>query len=107
MVCDLSLLPPLWQLREVPAGSNSYESQNELALYFGLGDAQLADEVVVKWPNGMSVVLHDVPTRQTILVRPPGRAVPAVSQWGLLIAVGVTVTAGTILIRRRLGTCTA
>jgi len=40
-----------WQLREVLAGSNSYKSQNEMKLHFGMYTATAADEVVVTWPG--------------------------------------------------------
>ncbi len=33
-------------------GGGSYFSQNDLALYFGLGEADAIDEVEVTWPNG-------------------------------------------------------
>jgi hypothetical protein len=33
-------------------GGGSYYSQNELALYFGLGDAKTIDKLAVRWPAG-------------------------------------------------------
>ena len=39
------------QMSEV-FGGGSYLSQNEFALYFGLGDAQKIERVDVRWPNG-------------------------------------------------------
>jgi hypothetical protein len=39
------------QIGEVMSGG-SYYSQNELALYFGLGDAASADRIEVRWPSG-------------------------------------------------------
>jgi hypothetical protein len=38
------------QMREVVLG-DGYGSQSTLRQYFGLGDAQAADEVIVKWPR--------------------------------------------------------
>ncbi|MEP7029059.1 MAG: CRTAC1 family protein [Candidatus Eisenbacteria bacterium] len=41
---------PRWQMREV-TGQTGYNSQN-LDQHFGLGDAALADSLVVDWPSG-------------------------------------------------------
>jgi hypothetical protein len=38
------------QMREVVLG-DGYGSQNSLRLYYGLGDARQADEIVVRWPR--------------------------------------------------------
>ena len=48
------------QRKDVISG-NSYASQNELALHFGLGSATRVDKIEIKWPDG---------SLQT--VRPPG-----------------------------------
>jgi hypothetical protein len=48
------------QMREVKGGS-SYISQNDLRLHFGLERATKMDEVTVRWPNGESETLKDVP----------------------------------------------
>jgi hypothetical protein len=39
------------QMQEV-LGGGGYYSQNELALHFGLGDAQTIDKLEVRWPTG-------------------------------------------------------
>jgi len=44
---------------EVKAGS-SYLSQNDLRVHFGLGNEQVIDTVVVRWPNGNSETFHNV-----------------------------------------------
>ena len=49
------------QLSEVRGGS-SYLSQNDLRLHFGLGAATKMSEVTIRWPNGESEILHDVPS---------------------------------------------
>ncbi|HET9482060.1 MAG TPA: ASPIC/UnbV domain-containing protein, partial [Candidatus Polarisedimenticolia bacterium] len=41
-----------WQADEVRAGS-SYLSQNDLRLHFGLGKAEAAEIVEVRWPSGI------------------------------------------------------
>jgi enediyne biosynthesis protein E4 len=46
-----------WQMREVHAGSG-YLSGQSLVQHFGLGDAAVADEVVIEWPSGGRSVLR-------------------------------------------------
>jgi len=50
----------LTQFSEVKGGS-SYISQNDLRLHFGLETNQKIDEVTVRWPNGESEAVRDVP----------------------------------------------
>jgi enediyne biosynthesis protein E4 len=50
----------LVQFREVRGGS-SYLSQNDLRLHFGLGANDKMSEVNVRWPNGETETLRNVP----------------------------------------------
>ena len=50
----------LTQLSEVRGGA-SYLSQNDLRLHFGLGKEDKMSEVSIRWPNGKTEVLRDVP----------------------------------------------
>ena len=50
----------LVQFSEVRGGS-SYLSQNDLRLHFGLGSNEKMNEVNIRWPNGETEVLRDVP----------------------------------------------
>jgi hypothetical protein len=50
----------LVQFDEVRGGA-SYISQNDLRLHFGLGSTDRMSEVTIRWPNGQSEILHDVP----------------------------------------------
>jgi hypothetical protein len=50
----------LVQFSEVRGGA-SYLSQNDLRLHFGLGAADKMSEVSIRWPNGETEVLRDVP----------------------------------------------
>lgn len=50
----------LTQFSEVKGGS-SYISQNDLRQHFGLGKSDRMDEVTIRWPNGESEVLKNVP----------------------------------------------
>jgi len=55
------------QHKLVKAG-NSYCSQSELALTFGLGTAKLVDETDVIWPSGAKETFHDLSPGKTYLV---------------------------------------
>jgi enediyne biosynthesis protein E4 len=48
------------QFSEVRGGA-SYISQNDLRLHFGLGANEKMSEVTIRWPNGTSEVLKDLP----------------------------------------------
>jgi len=50
----------LLQFSEVRGGA-SYLSQNDLRLHFGLAENSKMSEVTVRWPNGETEVLYDVP----------------------------------------------
>ena len=55
------------QWREVRAGS-SYESQSDLRVHFGLGQASVVDRLVVRWPSGNIDAMTDVEADQIITV---------------------------------------
>ena len=46
---------PVWQIRQVQA-HNSFQSQNDLRVHFGLSDALTADSVEIRWPSGLKEV---------------------------------------------------
>ena len=48
------------QFSEVRGGA-SYLSQNDLRLHFGLGIAAKMDSVEIRWPNGATETLRNVP----------------------------------------------
>jgi hypothetical protein len=50
----------LVQFSEVRGGA-SYLSQNDLRLHFGLGANHKMTEVSIRWPNGETETLHDLP----------------------------------------------
>ena len=50
----------LVQFSEVRGGS-SYLSQNDLRLHFGLGANDKMTEVSIRWPNGETEILRNVP----------------------------------------------
>lgn len=55
----------VWQMREVTAQSG-HCSQNSLTVHFGLGDATVADSVMVLFPAGNDTVLLNVAAGQLI-----------------------------------------
>jgi enediyne biosynthesis protein E4 len=56
------------QMREVQSGS-SYLGQNDLRAHFGLGAASRSERLEVRWPNGATEVVTDVPANHVITLR--------------------------------------
>jgi len=54
--------------RDVAAG-DSYVSNHDPRLHFGLGKAETADEVLVRWPDGTRSVRTNVRARQFLVVK--------------------------------------
>lgn len=50
---------PTWQIREVNA-QNSFQSQNDLRLHFGLGKHTKIDTIIVAWPSGKKQIFMNV-----------------------------------------------
>lgn len=57
-------------VRESLAGS-SYLASEDPRLHFGLGDAEVAPELEVRWPDGRTSTVEDVSANQRILVEAP------------------------------------
>ena len=58
------------QVQEVRAGS-SYLSMDSVELEFGLGDADVIDEITILWPTGAEQVLEDIEPNQVLLITEP------------------------------------
>jgi enediyne biosynthesis protein E4 len=56
------------QTRDIASG-DSYVSSHDPRPHFGLGRAETADEVVVRWPDGSRSVRRNVKARQFLVVR--------------------------------------
>jgi hypothetical protein len=56
------------QIADVASGG-SYYSQNELALYFGLGRSLQVDKLTIRWPNGNLETFADVKANRTVSYR--------------------------------------
>jgi hypothetical protein len=48
---------------------NSYLSQNDKRLHFGLGENETAERVQVTWPDGTSTVLENLKAYQFLVIR--------------------------------------
>jgi enediyne biosynthesis protein E4 len=56
------------QIDEVMSGG-SYYSQNDMALYFGLGKAVVVDRLEIRWPSGEVQEWKGVPANQSVLIK--------------------------------------
>ena len=56
------------QIRDVQSGS-SYLSQNDLRAHFGLGQATRSERLDVRWPDGTTEVLENLPVNHVITIR--------------------------------------
>jgi len=50
-----------WQHQSVLCGGNGFKGQNALRLHFGIGDATAADEVTIRWRDGVTRSLSSLP----------------------------------------------
>ncbi len=49
-----------WQLREINA-QNAFQSQNDLRVHFGLGDATMIDSLIIKYSSGVTETFTNLP----------------------------------------------
>jgi hypothetical protein len=56
------------QAQEV-ASQSSYYSHNDLRLHFGMGAGWKADQIEVRWPNGQTETVKDVPVNRIITIK--------------------------------------
>jgi hypothetical protein len=55
-------------VRDVKAGS-SYLAQNDLRVHFGLGEAQRADRLEIRWPSGTVDTMENIDANQILTVK--------------------------------------
>ena len=60
------------QIREVRSGG-SYQSQNDLRLYFGLAENRVADSIRIRWPTGSEQVMKAVQANRIVRIDEPAR----------------------------------
>ena len=68
----LAVLPGMTLLREVRSGQ-SYLSQSDMTIHFGLGMHQTVPQLQVHWPSGAVSRLENVAADQLLLVKEPER----------------------------------
>jgi hypothetical protein len=56
------------QLREVQSGS-SYLGQNDLRAHFGMGQADQADRLEIRWPSGLMETIDRIPSNHIVTLR--------------------------------------
>ena len=67
-----TILPDGRHILKVMDGKSGYLSQSDLPLYFGLGDADHADSIVVRWPSGRrQTVAGPIPSGRPVEVTEP------------------------------------
>ena len=67
-----TILPDGRRILKVMDGKSGYLSQSDLPLYFGLGDADHADSLVVRWPSGRrQVIAGPFPSGRPVEVTEP------------------------------------
>ncbi|MEO8494298.1 MAG: ASPIC/UnbV domain-containing protein [Planctomycetota bacterium] len=54
-------------VRQLTAG-DGFQCSNERRLVFGLGSAEVVDEVQVKWPSGLEQTFRDIPSDQKLIL---------------------------------------
>jgi len=57
----------LRQMRYVKSGS-SYLSQNDMRLFFGLGDVEIVESIEIRWPSGLVQRLEKIPADQYLII---------------------------------------
>ena len=56
------------QVREIQSGS-SYLAQNDPRAHFGLGEAERAERLELRWPDGSNEVVENLPANHLVVVR--------------------------------------
>lgn len=56
------------QIRQVEGGKGT-GIQSSMTLHFGLGAAEVVDDLVIRWPSGLEEIYHDVPVDTNVSYR--------------------------------------
>jgi hypothetical protein len=48
--------------------ANSFKSQTPALVHFGLDDAEVVDDLTVRWPSGLEQVIRNVPADQHVVI---------------------------------------
>jgi enediyne biosynthesis protein E4 len=49
-----------------------YMSQNHIPVHFGLGQATIIDSLTIRWPGGITQILHNIAVNQTLTITESG-----------------------------------
>jgi hypothetical protein len=61
----------VWQMREISA-HNAFQSQNDLRVHFGLGNATVIDSLEIRWPSGKIEHYHKLQAKQFFYIEEGG-----------------------------------
>lgn len=66
-----------WQHRQLNGG-NDYKGANHFVLHFGLGDVEIVDEAIIRWPAHAPATVHltNLSANQTVIVHHPSNDIP-------------------------------
>jgi hypothetical protein len=67
------------QTQVVGSSEGSYFSQGHYRLYFGLGAANKVDSMTLRWPDGHTQVLHDIPADNLLTIHQETRPEPVLT----------------------------
>lgn len=62
---------PTWQYREISA-QNSFQSQNDLRVHFGLDNASMIDSLMINWPSGNNQIHTNISTNNFYILNELG-----------------------------------
>lgn len=90
-------------IREIDGGGSSHLSQNSKIAHFGLGEASVADSVLVTWAGGKEQLLLNQAANQLLMVEevdgPPRKAYTWC--WAVLVALGLLVVGAALRVKRK------
>ncbi|MEM7587234.1 MAG: CRTAC1 family protein [Acidobacteriota bacterium] len=83
-------------------GGSTYVSQQPQEVYFGLGDAEVVDELTVTWPDGRSETRHGVAVNQALTLEPLRTTdIPTLDPRGVAVLIALLLAGGLGVLRRR------
>ncbi|MGB0716078.1 MAG: CRTAC1 family protein [Phycisphaerae bacterium] len=85
--------------RVITAGT-SFLGQEPAEAFFGLGSATQVDQIRIEWPDGTTTTTGTVAADQVITLTDGGTPIPAVSNWGVIMAALMMMAVATLLYRR-------
>lgn len=75
------------QTRRIGDAEDSHNSQGHYRAYFGLGDAEVVDSLVVRWPEGSTTQLKEITTSKRLVVQKLAPSSPPFQAWTRTISI--------------------